>query len=332
MNGIIYKVTNTVNGKVYIGQTKKTLKARKKQHIKESEKDNPKKLYFHNALHKYGIAAFNWEQIDQAENASQLNDKEQDWITYYGSYGKYGYNLTPGGNAKISNEKAICAFSLDGQLLSEHPSIWEASVHYGIPTSSIGFVAIGKRITTHEKVFLFKDSFTNLAEMFREVRNRNRRHTPERSEKREIIGINRDGQFLIFPSIYQASKETFVCRKSIFAICSDSKKVSKKWVFYFKEESPSPGTYDFEVFLSQAVKRMHSRYRAVLVYDLDGKLVNRYKSPAEAERAFGCPRGAVSLCCSGKRKTAYRHIFLYEDEWNEEKDIHIEIKRRSKVA
>lgn len=332
MHGIIYKVSNTVNGKVYIGQTIKTLEARKKQHVKESEKDNPKKLYFHNALHKYGIAAFNWELIDRAENASQLNDKEQDWITYYGSYGKYGYNLTPGGNAKISNEKAVCAFSLDGQWLSEHSSIWEASIHYGIPTSSIGFVATGKRITAHEKVFLFKDSFKNLAEMFREVRNRNRRHTPERFEKREIIGINRDGQFLLFPSIYQASKYTAVSRKSIFSICRDSNKVSKDWVFYFQEESPTPGSKGFDAFLSQAVQRMHSRYRAVLMYTLDGTLVNRYKNQAEAGRALGCPRSAVSLCCSGKRKTAYRHIFLYEDEWNGEQDIHLELKRRVKVA
>lgn len=47
---IIYKVTNKINNKVYIGQTVHTLNYRMAQHYKDARRDN---YYFHNALNKY---------------------------------------------------------------------------------------------------------------------------------------------------------------------------------------------------------------------------------------------------------------------------------------
>ena len=50
MKGIIYKITNKVNNKSYIGQTRYSLEFRWRQH--QHKKDN---TYFHNAIKKYGI-------------------------------------------------------------------------------------------------------------------------------------------------------------------------------------------------------------------------------------------------------------------------------------
>ena len=49
-NGKIYKYTNLINGKVYIGQTKQTLKQRDYKHQTQLN-DN---TYFHRAMKKYG--------------------------------------------------------------------------------------------------------------------------------------------------------------------------------------------------------------------------------------------------------------------------------------
>ena len=51
---IIYKATNLVNGKIYIGQTINTLEYRKNQHFREARCEKRKNIYFHNALNKYG--------------------------------------------------------------------------------------------------------------------------------------------------------------------------------------------------------------------------------------------------------------------------------------
>jgi len=98
---IIYKVTNLINNKIYIGQTSNTLEVRKGQHLREAESEAVNKrrnIYFHNALLKYGEENFNWEVIDEAYNQEELDEKERYWINFYQSTDKSkGYNLDSGG-------------------------------------------------------------------------------------------------------------------------------------------------------------------------------------------------------------------------------------------
>ena len=97
---IIYKVTNTINGKIYIGQTWNTLEYRINQHFREAKDNNRTHVYFHNAIRKYGEENFSIEIIDHAETQEELDEKERYWITYYDSNNKSkGYNLDSGGKS-----------------------------------------------------------------------------------------------------------------------------------------------------------------------------------------------------------------------------------------
>lgn len=103
---IIYKVTNIINGKVYIGQTTLSLKERQQSHKRESENPKRKTVYFHNALLKYGFDSFIWEEIDTAITQEELDEKEVYWISYYNSTDKTkGYNLKAGGLGGGKNSK-----------------------------------------------------------------------------------------------------------------------------------------------------------------------------------------------------------------------------------
>lgn len=95
---IIYKSTNNITGKVYIGQTTQTLEKRVKNHIKESKTDKNRPFMF--AINKYGSDNFTFEIIDSANNLDELNDKEIYWIGYYNSVSPNGYNITGGGQGK----------------------------------------------------------------------------------------------------------------------------------------------------------------------------------------------------------------------------------------
>ena len=90
----IYKIENTVNGKVYIGQTKDP-ERRKKEHfggLKRNKHENP---YLQSAWNKYGEDSFYFEVIDGGENYNQL---EKYYIEKYKSNNSnYGYNILSGG-------------------------------------------------------------------------------------------------------------------------------------------------------------------------------------------------------------------------------------------
>ncbi len=93
--GIIYKVTNSSTGMVYIGKTTTSLELRQKQHLFDASHGSP--FYFHRALCKYGFDVFCWEIVDEGKSKSELDDKEQYWIKFYKSFYPLGYNLTYGG-------------------------------------------------------------------------------------------------------------------------------------------------------------------------------------------------------------------------------------------
>lgn len=97
----IYKITNKINNKIYIGQSQNIF-SRWAEHRYEA-KTNMKPLY--KAMRKYGIENFIFEIIEECE-IEKLNDREVYWIKYYDSYNK-GYNLTPGGDYSSKTQRIV---------------------------------------------------------------------------------------------------------------------------------------------------------------------------------------------------------------------------------
>lgn len=97
--GYIYKIVNTINGKIYVGQTTKSIEERWQQH-KIKAKQHPNR-YLYDAMNHYGVENFKIESIEECEN-SLLNEREQYWIRYLHSYylddNSNGYNMTLGGD------------------------------------------------------------------------------------------------------------------------------------------------------------------------------------------------------------------------------------------
>lgn len=91
---IIYKITNKVNGKIYIGQTKQRLAKRWSNHCCK----NSHCSILHSAILKYGSENFTVEQIDVASNKDELDKKEIFWIRHFDCVAPNGYNISTGGN------------------------------------------------------------------------------------------------------------------------------------------------------------------------------------------------------------------------------------------
>ena len=80
----IYKITNKINNKVYIGQSIRPIEKRFQRHINDAL-NNIIDTHFSRAIRKYGKDNFYVELIDKAENQEELNNKEQYWFIYYES-------------------------------------------------------------------------------------------------------------------------------------------------------------------------------------------------------------------------------------------------------
>lgn len=90
----IYKTTNKVNGKIYIGK---------------NATDNPDYLgsgqYLKRAIKKYGRDSFIKEIIETCYDDKTLDERERYWIAFYGSTNReIGYNLTDGGTGGNTNK------------------------------------------------------------------------------------------------------------------------------------------------------------------------------------------------------------------------------------
>ena len=92
----IYKITNNINEKVYIGKTEFSIERRFKQHCSDAQKDIEEQRPLYRAMKKYGIENFCISIIEETDNPEE---REQFWINFYDSYHN-GYNATLGGDGK----------------------------------------------------------------------------------------------------------------------------------------------------------------------------------------------------------------------------------------
>lgn len=87
---VIYKIENLINGKLYVGQTSRSIESRFLDHSKGD-------MIIGRAIKKYGIQSFKISVIDNATDKQVLNEKEKYWIKQLNSLSPNGYNISIGG-------------------------------------------------------------------------------------------------------------------------------------------------------------------------------------------------------------------------------------------
>lgn len=139
MIGRIYKITNLINGKIYIGQTIQTIKERWYRHISNAKSlsSQERNMVIKRAIRKYGKENFTIELIEECEDKN-LDEREIYYIKYYDSYIN-GYNSTLGGkqNCTKFNSKVQKDLNIIKELYLEGFSLKEIAKEYNVDKATI---------------------------------------------------------------------------------------------------------------------------------------------------------------------------------------------------
>ena len=103
-NGFIYIIKNTVNSKVYIGQTRVSVDTRWKEHLRHAQYGDQ---IINKAMKKYGVENFYIETLEIC-NIDIIDEREIYYIDLYDSTNKSkGYNVSIGGNTPRFKRKVL---------------------------------------------------------------------------------------------------------------------------------------------------------------------------------------------------------------------------------
>lgn len=96
MQGIVYKITNTITGMSYVGQTVQTVRARWAEHVSHA-RQGKSQSYIARSIRKYAIHAFEVETLHMCVSQEEMDFVEIFYICLLGTKTPNGYNLSDGG-------------------------------------------------------------------------------------------------------------------------------------------------------------------------------------------------------------------------------------------
>ena len=282
----VYKATNKINGKSYIGQTC-DFKTRVWQHMRCYEKEDCK---FHEAIKEYGIESFSWDILKQCTSKKESIELEKFYIEFYNTY-RNGYNENKGGVGG-HNARAIVRLTKEGEFVKRYDSAAEAK-RDGFLDSNVLMCCKKEH---RQKLckgyrFMFEDEYIeNGAEPYIEK--------PMVIHSREIIQCDLQGNFIAkYSSVKEASEKTGTHRPSLSLNLSKRYKSANGYIFVYADEYPLKDMRIYNV-----------NKKGVKIYQLDkvsGEILNQYDSISDAGKALGKNYKAIHKVVDKKDRTAY---------------------------
>ena len=335
----IYKITNLVNGKVYIGQStliEKRFTRHKNTAINPTYKEYDYPLY--KAMRKYGINNFVFEIIEEC-SVDELNEREIFYIKQYDSY-KHGYNQDEGGS-----HAAHCKLSeSDVDAIIYRLKTTKDNTHIIAKDFGVGFTTI-RDINVGERHYRESEKYPIRPRIYTPARKKDKFGNQVAQTK--FVSDIRDNEKLYFCPICgnNVSHSGNLCRQCYINNC---KKVNRPDAlslakiikeFGFEETGRQFGVsgsaikkwckdYNISHRLKDLIKWYNEQTGTVdivtkrkplkkPVKQIDpktGDVINIFESAVSAARSLGYKLGNhISEVCRGEIKAAYGFYWEYVD-------------------
>lgn len=305
--GFIYLITNNVNGKQYVGQTKSTIEHRFGQHISNSKRNRNDVIY--KAIRKYGKENFKVEElfmvscktVDELQDI--INEKEIFYIKKHKTLIPNGYNILIGGNVNPTylTAKPVCQYDLDGNFIAEYSSASEAYRILGRKSSS-GCI---------EKVCKHKDNICSAYNYLWSYKD-----APliidEKLSRKYVYQFDLDGNFIFkYDSLQKAANSIGVGSSSIYYACTTGKPEVRGYLWSYDNKSPIYNPYN------------HGSTKSVDQYDYNGNLIKTFISIKEGvDKSKVKKSETIIKCCKGKIEFTKDGIWRYSGESFKKYSLH----------
>lgn len=193
--GFIYKITNNINQKSYIGKTERSIQVRYKEHLRHKDYLD---LPLYRAFNKYGVENFTITEIEECDN-KDLDNREIYWINFYKTYSD-GYNCTAGGEGGIKTYEEDIEEIISRYQKGERLDLLCKEFHHDYASIRPHLIAKGLSIDTHagpkklaKRVMKINPADNKCIEIYESISDAARAICPENtSYKSYINGIRRN--------------------------------------------------------------------------------------------------------------------------------------------
>lgn len=295
--GYIYKITNDINKKVYIGQTIATIADRWHGHMSSALNEKRYKSALYNAMRKYGREKFHIKEISNFTKATKeelidtLNIEEQKYIKQYQSLiTQNGYNLEKGGNNKKVPGRKVHKYDLELNYICSYESCEEAGRQNNIDGCTIYGCCKHDYYTAGGYIWSFDNEepvnpYSELPYFLK-----NMPIDMERKYKLYNLGWNGERIFQynaygdvinVFFDLIDAKEKLNISYTDLRYNLSGKNKKFKRSVLRY--ESVPFNAYSTSLNL-----------QPITLYDLQGNFVKNFETKADAEAFLGCPSGEIT--------------------------------------
>lgn len=277
----IYKITNKINNKIYIGETNRTIDIRWRQH-KQRAKNINNKEYLYNAMRKYGIENFAIEEIEECPDEARF-ERETFYILKLNSMMPTGYNMT------LSKEGASL------KIKDDLEELWEKG--YLI-------VEIAEKLNLNIKTireYLYTIGITK--EQTIERRNA---HAGMHSRK-PVRQYSIEGEFICdYESLSAAAKALNLNCASIGKACQGTMLTYKNFIWQYELND------NIELVLEKIskTKKVGTNSKRVAKLDLNKEILEIFPSCSEAGRSLNKAHTGISYAARNGTK-AYGFYWKY---------------------
>jgi len=244
IKGLIYKITNNINNKIYIGQTIRSFLWRYNEYKSDFfNKSKSNNIYLYNSFVKYGFDNFKFEIIDTANSIDELNEKEIKYIKQYKTTDRnFGYNLHDGGRNSLLSEETKKKMS-DIRKGKPRPNGWvEKAI---APAGSEEAKKYGRPKTDEERKYLSENSpkywlgKKRDEETKRKVSETKKKAGLKPPNRKKMVMVDSDGNHKIYESARDCSLDTKYSYDQIYDRLRGKCTNSLEHKFYYLESYES---------------------------------------------------------------------------------------------